>query len=165
MFCSALSAEYTTLARRRGSREGQIRHRPDGRWEAHIRLKDGTRKSFYAKTRNEVARKLRSFQNRMDKGLLAEDHKVLLGDYLDDWLEVSVKPSVRQRTLKSYKGHVDLHIKPYIGRLPLSTFNPQQAQFWINSLMETDLSATTIHRVRATLRRALNVAIQWELVN
>ena len=160
-----LHLEYITLLKQRGDNEGQIRKRPDGRWEARIRLPDGTRKSFYAKTRNEVARKLRTFQSRMDKGLLAEKHKVLLGDYLGDWLEVSVRPTVRPRTHKRYSELVRLHIKPYLGRVSLATFNPQQAQHWINALVETDLSPATIHRTRGVLRRALNVAIQWELVD
>ena len=46
------------MPRHRGNNEGMIRKRSDERWEARISLPDGTRKSFYGKTRQEVQGKL-----------------------------------------------------------------------------------------------------------
>ena len=43
---------------KRGNNEGNIKRRSDGRWEARITTRDGTRKSFYGRTRQEVARRL-----------------------------------------------------------------------------------------------------------
>ncbi len=43
---------------KRGNNEGSISHRSDGRWMARMTLDDGTRKTFYGKTRQEVSRLL-----------------------------------------------------------------------------------------------------------
>ncbi len=37
---------------------GAVYHRPDGRWEGQIRIPGGGRRSFYARTRREVIRRL-----------------------------------------------------------------------------------------------------------
>jgi hypothetical protein len=43
---------------RRGNGEGTIRQRADGRWEGRIRMKDGSRKSYYGASRAEVWAKM-----------------------------------------------------------------------------------------------------------
>ena len=44
---------------------------------------DGKRKSFYGKTRQEAARKLRDYQTALKAGRLAPRHQILkTGDYL-----------------------------------------------------------------------------------
>jgi hypothetical protein len=52
----------------RGHREGSIRLRSDGRWEARISLPDGKRKSLMGRSRAEVVAKLRATQNDLEKG-------------------------------------------------------------------------------------------------
>jgi hypothetical protein len=50
-----------TLSRtKRGNNEGSIIKRSDGRWMARLTLPDGTRKTIYAKTRQEASRLLAS---------------------------------------------------------------------------------------------------------
>ena len=56
---------------RRGNSEGTITKRADGRWEARISLPDGKRKSFYGKTRQEVARRLSGHAMRWAEALLS----------------------------------------------------------------------------------------------
>ncbi len=54
---------------KRGNNEGSITHRSDGRWMARVTLADGTRKTLYAKTRQEVAQRLKSTLRDIESGL------------------------------------------------------------------------------------------------
>ena len=97
--------------------------------------------------------------------MTADSSGILLGDYLDDWLETSVKPTVRDSTYRLYRGHVKHHITPFLGGVSVVSLNPQQVQLFINTLSEGDLSNATIHRIRGTLRKALNQAQVWGMVD
>jgi hypothetical protein len=57
------------MARKHGNGEGSIQQRLDGAWEARITLEGGGRKSFYGKTRQEVASKLAAARRYLGKGL------------------------------------------------------------------------------------------------
>lgn len=149
---------------RRGNQEGSIRKRKDGRWEGRISV-DGRQRSFYGKTRVEVSRKIREAQRKVDRGLPLADERVTLGKHLEHWLETSVKPSVRPATFASYESHVRLHIGPALGKVPLAKLQPQHVQKLMNAKLDEGLSANTVLRIRATLRKALNQAIKWGLID
>ena len=107
-------------SKRRGNREGQVYKRADGRWEARVRLPDGGRKSFYAKTRKEAAQKLHNALRDVGFSLPLADEQVTVRQFLAEWLEISARPNVRPSTYKSYAGHVRMHINPAIGRIALA---------------------------------------------
>jgi len=149
---------------RRGNNEGTIRKRTDGRWEARISV-NGRQRSVYGKTRDEVSRKLRSVQQAVDHGLPLHNERTTVAGFLQQWLETAVRVSVRPSTLKSYTGHINFHIVPAIGSVPLVKLQPQHVQRMINTLLESGLSPSTVLRVRATLRRSLNQAMKWGMVS
>lgn len=149
---------------RRGNQEGSIRKRKDGRWEGRISV-DGRQRSFYGKTRVEVTRKIREAQRKVDRGLPLADERITLGNYLDQWLASSVSPSVRPATYSSYESHVRIHLKPALGKVPLAKLQPQHVQRLMNDKLDAGLSANTVLRIRATLRRALNQAIKWGTID
>jgi integrase len=77
------------LMGKRGNGEGSVRQRPDGTWEARVSLPDGRRKSLYAKTRQEAARKLAAAHRDRDQGLpVLTGDRLTLGTLFDDWLEM-----------------------------------------------------------------------------
>jgi integrase len=61
------------MANRRARGEGDVHRRADGRWEARLDLgwRDGkrVRKSYFGRTKDEAARKLREGQGLVDRGL------------------------------------------------------------------------------------------------
>ena len=57
--------------RRRGKNEGSIYRRQDGRWSAAVTLPGGKRRTIYAKTRQEVARKLTAALRDLEAGVPA----------------------------------------------------------------------------------------------
>ena len=149
---------------RRGNNEGSIRKRPDGRWEARFTV-GGKQRSLYGKTREIVARKMRDAQRNSDRGLPVVDQRTQLQVFLYEWLENSVKPTVRPKTYESYEGHVRLYLAPAIGKIPMVKLEPGHVQKLMNDMLERGLSPRTVIHTRAVLRRALGQAHKWGLVS
>src|SRR5205814_4736386 len=89
--------------------------------------------------------------------------------WLRYWL--STRTSIRPSTLRSYTEHVERHLIPHLGRVPLGELTGRQVAAMITTLAGTTsrygrpLSASTMHRIRATLRAALNAAIRDGLLH
>ena len=153
---------------RRAPHEGTIRRRGDGRWESavHLGYRDGKRirKSFYGKTRREVQQKLVVALRDLQRGVAPTDDRRTTGQLLDRWLEDVAKATVRPRTFVSYSQTVRLHLRPTLGRAPLSKLSPQQVQALLNSKLTSGLSPRSVGIIHAVLRRALNQAVKWDLV-
>jgi len=54
---------------------------------------------------------------------------------------------------------------PSLGKMQLVKLSPTDVQSFLNSKLESGLSAKTINHINATLRRALNVAMKYDLVH
>src|SRR6516162_2155692 len=107
------------MAGRRGNNEGNIKKRSDGRWEARITLENGTRKSFYGKTRQDVARQLTEALRDRAKGLPIVTEQQTMTYFLSVWLE-TMKPVVKPRTWMYYHSYVHIHVLPALGKVQLS---------------------------------------------
>jgi integrase len=154
---------------KRGHNEGTICQRSDGRWVAVVNLGYGPdgkrkRKSFYGKTRKEVADKLRQALQDHTSGLPIDPKRMSLSDFLTSWLEDSVKPSVRVTTYENYKTLVNTHIMPSLGQVQLQKLSPQQIQQFLNYKLESGLSTRTVQYLLVLLRRSLGLAVKWALV-
>ena len=103
-------------------------------------------------------------QNQKLDGTLSEESKLTGGEYLDRWLADSVKPSRRATTHASYKGHVDLHLKPRIGSVKLVKLTPAHVASLYATMEREGKSARLQQMIHATLHRALNIALKWGLV-
>jgi integrase len=84
--------------------------------------------------------------------------------WLRYWL--TSRTSIRPSTLRSYQHHVDAYLVPHLGRLPLNELTGRQVAAMFRTLGATDTgrgrppTPGTLHRIRATLRAALNAAIR-----
>lgn len=151
--------------RRRGNGEGSIFRREDlGNWCAVLTV-DGRRMYLYAKSRQEVARKLSAAIEARERGTLVTAPQQPLGRYLDQWLAESVKPRVRPWTFKGYEVLVRIHIKPVLGKVPLQKLTPQHVQRLMNRMIAGGASPKTASYALGTLRTALNEAMRWGLVS
>ncbi len=155
-------------ARRRGNNEGTIYQRPDGLWcaqvttgyDAHGRQR---RKTVYGHTREEVADKLLDLQQKAKIGGL-DAPTMSLGIYLDYWLDTAVKVKVRGTTYDRYKQHVENHIKPHLGRVPLDKLSAFQVAQWYRDMTARGVSVWEQHKSGKCLRQALGHAIRFGLV-
>ncbi len=90
------------MAGRRANNEGSITKRADGRWVARVTLEGGRRKYFYAKTRQEAAKRLTAALRDRDVGLPIVGERQTFGQYLASWL-TAVEHSVKPRSHQSYQ--------------------------------------------------------------
>ena len=155
------------MANKRGNGEGTYKKRKDGRWEAQytIYTSSGTkRKSVYGRTKAEVAAKLRKILADRDGGVYFDAENLTLGEYLERWLEGSVKGSVWHTTYRDYAGHVRNHIAPELGRLKLAKLTSAHVQALYRKKLDSGLSPRTVNYIHATLHKALEQAVKWRLL-
>jgi len=73
---------------RRNRGLGAVFLRADGRWEGQIRIGGGRRRSFYARTRGDLVRKLADARWALGEGLPVSAGTQSLRAYLEYWLMV-----------------------------------------------------------------------------
>jgi integrase len=109
---------------RRARNEGNIRKRPDGRYE--VRITDpvsGKRRSLFARTEDEAVSRLKAAHRAIDDGSGLADGRVTVEGYFTDWL-TGVRPTLRRTTAKRYEQLIRLQIVPHIGKVKLRALTP-----------------------------------------
>ena len=150
--------------RHRGNREGSIFLRKDGRWAAALTIGGGRRKTFYGRTRREVADKLTVALKAREDGLPATNDRLTVAAFLQRWLDESARPTVRPRTFESYAATVEQHLIPALGHYALTKLKPDTVQAYLNGKHAAGLSARSVQYHHAILRRALGQSERWGLV-
>ena len=152
---------------KRGSNEGSIYQRKDGRWvgSVHAGYKGGQRrrKHFYGATRQEVAKKLTGALKAHQDGLPVVAEVQTVKDFLANWLE-NVKPSLRDQTHSTYEIVLRLHAVPYLGHHRLARLSPQHLQDLYSQRLNAGLSVQSVRKLHAILHGALKQALRWNLV-
>lgn len=82
----------------------------------------------YDRTRQEASEKLRQLQHEVARqGILADPGKRTVNDLLHTWLETA-GPTLKPRTLQTYRQLCDTYVRPVMGRLKLSRLTPDVVQ-------------------------------------
>jgi integrase len=153
---------------RRGNGEGSISfHKASGRYYAryHVETDKGPKRlTIYGKTRAEVAEELTKALSDRDGGLIFDTGNVTVGEYLDRWLQDSVRGSVKDVTYQSYERLVRIHIKPAIGRQKLDKLSPAHLQGLYRKRLDDGYSPRTVQYIHVVLHRALKQALRWGMV-
>lgn len=87
-----------------------------------------------------------------------------LSDFLDQWLEDSIKPYRPERTTASYESQIKTHIKPQLGHLWLRKLTGKHVQSFVSGLVKNGLSPRSVSYARPVLRMALQTACQRRLI-
>lgn len=142
----------------RMARKGEnIYKRKDGRWEGrYIYSYDGNGKAkykyLYAKTYAEVKCKLISAQSHSQLIMLHQEanNRNEYNLWLDNWMS-NKKTVVKESTFIRYKNIVENHVKPELGKDPVSKISTSLLNYFITNKYENDrlngqdgLSAKTI---------------------
>ena len=106
----------------------------------------------------------------------AEQYTV--GQWMDVWFENCAKIKVRSSSHKTYRGYIDNHIKPSIGKIPLSKLSSLDLQKfykkflsggkveWIESKSQPKgLSAKTVRNINQVISSAMDFAIDQKLIS
>lgn len=80
--------------------------------------------------------------------------------YMDAWLDIN-RPLLAPTTVKSYKGYVENHFKPFFGRLKMHQITELHIKAYIAEKIP-DLSATTIRKHFFTLQKMFRDALKYK---
>ena len=150
--------------------EGPFRRRSNGTWEG--RYSDGVnaegkqiQRSVYGKTKKEVADKLHAIFFQKQQGIYVTPTKVLVKDWMEEWLHNYAHINVRPSTYINYEGYIYNHIIPNIGDLPIQKLTPPIVQNFYNEKYlngRTDgkggLSSKTLRNMHNMFHQAMEQA-------
>ena len=132
---------------KRGNGEGSITRRKDGLYMARYTVQTASgakRKTLYGKTRGEVSEKLTKAMSDRDAGLVFDAGSQAVGEYLERWLQTSVKGSVQESTYDSYRQQVKRYMVPAIGCEKLKTLSAMHVQGMYRAMLDRGLSPRTV---------------------
>lgn len=164
------------MAKHRGTGEGSISERPDGRIMAQFTVpgrpgEKPKRPTKYFNTKEEAKAWLAEQQFKRGKGLLADPGRVTLSQWLDIWMEEYKKGDLRPRAWDSYEQLIRCHIKPQLGHILLKDLRPERIQRFYNHCLKsgrTDgaggLSGATVERIHVILHATLDQAMANDLI-
>jgi integrase len=122
------------------------------------------RKTVTAKTRTEVAQKLKTFRRQIDDGLVATDSSLKVADLFARWFEDILRHQVALSTLNNYHTIAVKHILPALGQKKLSDINVTDVDRLLSLKIDSGLSMSTVRRIRAVLAQCLDQGIRWGIV-
>lgn len=158
--------------------EGGIYPRKDGRYTAQIYI-DGDRVT-YTSTEEKASAWLKKVKAELTLGVYVKPEKkqsekkkedkprdeLSLGEWLDNWLELYAKNSIKLATYISYETYIRRHIKPALGQIPIKELTIGDLQKFLTDKLvqgradgqEGGLSAKTVRNIHKMLLPALEQA-------
>ena len=160
---------------KRGNQEGSIYKDKQGRWRGVVTLYNANgkqkKKYFYGKTKREVTEKVNTLLNELRTNTYIEPCTTTLYQWLITWLDIYCRNDVRSSTLVNYETYADKHIAPTIGNIRLCDLNTIILQRFFNDKYRNGklrgkggLSPKTIKNMHDMIHRALNKAVQLEMI-
>ena len=171
------------MAKKRANGEGNIRKRKDGRWEGrHTAGHDPVTgkqifKNVLGKTQNEVKEKLKKALVEAGQVDFIKSGQFTVGTWMDTWFENVAKTKVRPASHQTYKGYIDNHIKPNIGKIPLEKLTTMDLQKFYRKLLTKGrverieskeqpkgLSAKTVRNINQVISSAMDLAVAQKII-
>jgi integrase len=133
-------------------------------WHATLSRPSPRRRVIYAKSHEEARRKLTEALADRGRGLVYDSGTVTVQEYLERWLEDSVRGSIKVTTHAGYERVVRLHVCPTLGHTKLSALTPACVQTLYRAKLDEGLAPKSVKHIHTTLHRALKQAVRWGLV-
>lgn len=93
-------------------------------------------------------------------GQIFTSNEISVNDYFDVWIEQYVKVNLRPKTVASYQGIINNHIRGNLGPYKLNSLTPSILQGFANNLKSKGYSKRHIVNILSTITNALNYAIE-----
>ena len=167
------------MAKKRANGEGNIRKRKDGRWEGRYTAGHDpvTGKNVLGKTQAEVKEKLARALAEAGQVDFTKAGQYTVGTWMDTWFENVARIKVRPSSHQTYKGYIDNHIKPNIGKIPLEKLTTMDLQKFYRKLLTKGrverveskeqpkgLSAKTIRNINQVISSAMDLAVAQKII-
>ena len=171
------------MAKKRANGEGNIRKRKDGRWEGRYTAgRDSeTGKPIYknvlGRTQAEAKAKLKAAIEETKSLDVTKTGKYTVGAWMDEWFENYAKVKVRPSSHQTYRGYIDNHIKPNIGKIPLEKLTSLELQKLYKKLLNSGridraeskrqakgLSPKTVRNIHQIIASAMKLAKEQKII-
>ncbi len=171
------------MAKRRSNGEGNIRKRKDGRWEGRYTagFDPATGKQVFknvlGKTQNEVKEKLKKALKESQKLDFTRTGKYTVSQWMEEWFENVCKIKVSPSSHQPYRGSIDHHITPYIGKIPIEKLSTMDLQKLCRKLMDEGrvertesekqpkgLGPKTVRNVMQVISSAMDFAVAQKII-
>ena len=171
------------MAKRRSNGEGNIRKRKDGRWEGRYTAGHDpvtgkqVFKNMLGKTQAEVKEKLKKALAESQKRDFTKQGKYMVAQWMEEWFENMCKIKVRPSSHQTYRGYIDNHITPNIGKIPLEKLSTMDLQKLYRKLMDKGrverieaehqpkgLSAKTVRNINQVISSAMDFAVAQKII-
>ena len=96
---------------------------------------------------------------------IASVGRVLLGEFMDRWLEERVYPRLRSQTCMLYAREVRLRLRPELGDIPLQRLAARDVSAMEERLSRGGAGPSVLQTCRQVLSTVLNYAVHLELVS
>ncbi|MFN8525160.1 MAG: site-specific integrase [Chloroflexota bacterium] len=152
---------------KRANGKGSVYRASDGRWWAKISLNGGKlRRKRLAQPQSERGAQatLRALLMEAAEGRVGVNDRITVRQFLEDWIETSVRPRLRPRTTETYETRVKLHVLPRLGDVRLAVLTPAQIRGLYASMAEQGASSSTVRWVHVVLGAALKQAEREGLI-
>ena len=142
----------------------KVKQRADGRYATRIKTGiDPDGKTIYkylcANSEKELDAKIEDHVRQSESEYVDPD-KTTVTQWMEHWLTIVKKDSVRQNTWEFYRCIIDALINPSIGTKTLSKLAPRDIRSLYAKLRSTGLSSGRIHQTHVTINSAMKVAVE-----
>jgi integrase len=143
-----------------GNGEGNIRQRPDGRWEGRYHDATGKRRSVYGKTRQDAANKLAAKIANKVCAETTQDATITAREFFAEYLE-AVRDTIKRRSYETSADIIRVHLNPEFAGKRLRDIDRKSIQGMYSRKRDNGLSASRVKRIHDVLAASLNVAVKW----
>jgi integrase len=118
------------------------------------------------KTKRECQEAMIAAETLIDKGEYFIAENITFKDYLSKWLSDYAKIATAPRTYYRYEEIINKYINPKLGTIELNKLKPLHIQGFYNyCINDLNLSTTTVRQFHAIIHKALNKAVEWQMLN
>lgn len=157
---------------KRSNGEGTIYKRNDGRWCAAFFDEYNNRRQYvYGKTQAEVKSKLKKAQTdktfvyASEKGKKGKEDKLLLGNYIKDYLENYKKFELKITTYNTYQTMYRKHIaESKLAGKSILKLSMDDLQGFYNTKIQDGYSSKTVKHMEVIINSALDQAVKSRLI-
>lgn len=127
------------------------------KWVADYRDAAGKRRLKTFATKKAAEAYLHKTVGELAAGIhVPERDSITIGEAGDQWLAQAEADGLERCTLESYRDHVRLHIKPYLGAVRVAQLTPAAVQAYRNRLAKDGRSRAMLKRATSSLSAILS---------
>lgn len=112
-------------------------------------------------TKKEAQAELSTMLHNLNRGQVISPSKMILAQWLDEWMVSAIKPNKRLRTCETYQSVITHHLKPALGQYRLADLRASHIQAYYQS---STLAPSTLQQHQAILHHALKSAVMQDLL-